>query len=82
MAGQRHQHLGHRQRRVQEESQPVGDTLPPQRLGEGDEMIVMHPDVVVGPQQGLQRVGEPLIDREIAGQRLPLVVDQPDPIMQ
>ena len=41
----------------------------PQRLGQRDQVIIMHPDDVVGLQHLGQLVGEMLIDPQIAAMR-------------
>ena len=39
-----------------------------QRLGERQQMIVVHPDDVVGPQDVVELVGEIFVDPDVAGQ--------------
>ena len=46
------------ERRVQEEADAVGDTEGAQFGGQGNQVVVVHPDQVVRAQQRQQRVGE------------------------
>ena len=75
---QRRRHEG----RVQEEADAVAHAERAQRLAEGDQVIVVHPDQVVGPQQRLQRLGEAAVDRDVAVVVLAMEVQQAEPEMQ
>jgi hypothetical protein len=74
MLGDGHEGLPGRNRNVQIEADGVLHTELPQFAGEGDQMVVVHPDQVVGLQQRQQQARQPLVDGlvtlEIAGLEL------------
>ena len=82
MLGQRGEQIGRRERDMQEEADLVLDAALAQRLGERQEVIVVHPDHVVGPQESLQPVGEHLVDAEIAGHVAAGELHEIEPVVQ
>ena len=64
--GQRRENLRRRERDVNEETDLVLVPALAQRLGQRNQMIVVHPHHVVGPQQLLEIAGEEFIDTKIA----------------
>ena len=65
---QRGEHFRRRTGNVQEIADAVPVAARAQRLGERDQVIVVHPDEVVGPQQLVELVGEMLVDAHVAGE--------------
>ena len=57
--------LRRRQRDVQKKADGIGDAERAQLHAERDQVIVVHPDRVVRPQQRTQCLGEALVDVEI-----------------
>ncbi len=53
-----------------------------QRLRQRHQMIIMHPDHVVGPEQLLQMSGEEFIDAKIAAEIAAREFGQVEPVMQ
>ena len=68
MVGQRGENLGRRKWNMQEEADPVAVTAVAQHFCQRDEMIVVHPDDVVGLQQAVQLVGKMCVDAPIAAE--------------
>ena len=66
MLGNGEERLRRRHRDVQEKADGVGDAERAQLHAERDHVIVVHPDDVVRLQQRTQRLGEALVDVEIA----------------
>ena len=59
---QRLEQRGRRERHVQEEADPLAAAGGPQRSGEGEEVEIVHPDAIVGPQQRREQGGEARVD--------------------
>ena len=53
---------------MQEKTDPVAMTAVAQHLGKRNEVIVVHPDDVVGLQQIVQFVGEMRVDAPVAAE--------------
>ena len=69
MLGDRHERLPGRKRNVQVEADRVLHPEPAQLGGERDQVVVVHPDDVVGAQQRLQQRGEPPVDADDSARR-------------
>ena len=82
MHGQGRQELPGRQGRVQKEADPVPDAEPPQLLAEGNQVVIVNPDDVVGPQHAGQLAGEIRVDAPIAGVGPAVEVDEIDAVME
>ena len=65
---QRGEHFRRRTGNVQEVADPVLVAARAQRLGERDQVIVVHPDEIVGAQHLVELVGEMLVDAHVAGE--------------
>ena len=76
------QQLPGRQGGVEEEAHPVREAEPPQFLGEGNQMVIVGPDHVVGAQQAGQLAGEFRVDAPIAGVISAVEIDQIDAVME
>ena len=76
------QQLPGRHRGVQEEAHPVREAEPPQFLGEGNQVVIVRPDHVVGLDQGGEPAGELRVDAPIAGVIPAVEVDQIDAVMK
>ncbi len=70
------QHVRRREGHVQEEADRVGDPLGAQAGRECQQLVVVHPDQVVGAHQRHQGGGEAFVDRAIAGGVAPVVAHQ------
>ncbi len=81
MPGQGAQHLGCWKRNVQEQADPVGHPEPAERRCERQEVIVVDPDQIVGPQELREPPSEGLVDRPIGLELGPAEADQPEPVM-
>ena len=66
MAGQGGEHLVRRPGDVQEEADPVLHAQLAQLPGQRDQVVVVHPDQVVGLDQRRQRLGEPPVHPLVA----------------
>ncbi len=69
-------------RDVQKEADAVANAQLPTGLGEGDQMVVVDPDDVVGLEQRLQLFGKHRIDPAIAVIFLAVVARQVDAVME
>ena len=79
---QRDQHIGGWERRVQEEAEGIGYAELAQLGPEGDEVIVVHPNHVVRPNEGHEHLRQVRIDAEVSFEGAALVFDQPEPIVE
>ena len=68
MVRQRGENLGRRKRHMQEKSDAVAVTAVAQHFCKRNEMIVVHPDDIVGLQQIVQLVGEVRVDAPVAAE--------------
>ena len=82
MLGNRREEIGRREGDVQEEADLLLDALEAQFLGERDQMVVVHPDEVVGFDEGGERPGEPLVDAPIAFEKRMLVDREVEPVVE
>ena len=82
MIWQRGEDFRRRKRNVEEVADPVLMPAIAQRLRERHQMIVVHPDDIVGPQQLVELAGEILVDANIAGQIAARELGEIEPIMQ
>ncbi len=82
VARQRDQHLRRRERRVEEETDAVGDAELAQLLTEWDQMVVMHPDEIIGLDQGCEYFGEAPIDIGIDARRIAPIFHQAEAEMK
>ena len=82
MMRQRRHDFRRRERNVQEKTDLVLVAALAQRLGEGQEMIIVHPDHVVRQQHLLQFIGEMIVDAQIAGQIAAREFREIEPVMQ
>ena len=80
--GQGRQELAGRQGRVQKKAHPVADAEPTQFLAERNQMVIMDPDDVVGPQHAGQLSGKVRVDAPIAGVIPALEVDEIDAVVK
>ena len=67
---------------MQEKTDPVRVPALAQRRGEGDQVIVVDPNNVVGPKQPVQRALEVVIDAEITAQIAAREFGEVEPTMQ
>jgi hypothetical protein len=74
--------VGRRERRVQKKADPVGDAELAQLLRQRDQMIIMHPDQVVGLDQRQKHPRQIFVDRDIALELLAVKLDQAELVMQ
>ena len=74
--------LRRRQRDVQEEPHALLAAQRPQLGGQWDQVVVVDPYQVVGPQQGGQPVGDQAVDAAIAIDLAPVQVGQVEPVME
>ena len=79
---QRGEHLRRRTGNVQEKADAVLVPARAQRLRERDQVIVVHPDDVVGPQQLVELAREMLVDAHVAGQIAAREFREIEPVMQ
>ena len=79
---QRDQHFRGREGDVQEESHRLPGAHAAQLLAERDQVVVVHPQQVVGLEQGLQRVGEALVDPDVALVIVPVEAGEVDAIVK
>ncbi|MCY1420490.1 hypothetical protein D9M71_361120 [compost metagenome] len=82
MVGQGGQDVGRRHRDVQEEADAVGVAAGAQGLGEGDQVVVVHPEDVVRLQQRAQAFGEELVDAQVAAEVRLVELREVQPVMQ
>ena len=68
MVGQRGENFGRRKRDMQEKADAVAVTPVAQHFCKRNEVIVVHPDDVVGLQQIVQFVGEMRVDAPVAAE--------------
>src|SRR5690606_1577225 len=74
--------LRRRKRRMQEEADLVPVPAFAQRLRQREEMIVVHPDDVVWPQNLVQFIGEMLVDAQVAAEVTAREFRKIEPVMQ
>ena len=82
MVRQDAQHLGCRKRRVQEKADRLPAIQLAQRFAERDQMIVVHPDEIVGLQHRRQRPREHPVDAQIAREIAAREADQRRSVMK
>ncbi len=80
--GQRGKQPARRPRRVEEESHAVVDTALAQLRAERDHVIVLHPHGVVGLDQRLHGVGEPLVGAAVSVGEIALELGEVDPVVE
>ena len=71
VVGQASHHLRRRHRNVEKEADPVGVAAASQRVGDRDQVIVVHPDQVVGLDDPLELGREMIVDPHVAGEVAP-----------
>ena len=74
--------LRRREGNVQEEADAVANAQHAAGFGEGNQVIVVHPDDVIGLEQRLQALGHGHVDPPIAVVLFPVVTRQIDPIVE
>ena len=77
-----HEDARGRERGMQEQPDPVGHPASPQRIGQAQQVVVMHPDHIVGTKQRGQRCGEKVVDPPISRELRPLEMAEADLIVQ
>ncbi len=82
VVGQRGDDFRRRKWDVDEESDLVDVAAIAQRFGERHQMIVVHPDYIVGTQQLLEILGEEFVDAEITAEIAPREFGEIEPVMQ
>ena len=75
-------HLGRGEGDMQEKADAVGAAPAAQLFGDRNEMVVMHPDYIVGADELHQLGGEVVVDAEIAGEVAPGKLSEVDAIVQ
>ena len=80
--GQRRENFRRREWNVDEKADLVVVAAIAQRLGQRNQMIVVHPDHVVGPQQFFKMRGEILVDAEITAEVAAREFGKIEPVMQ
>ncbi len=78
----RHEHAGGREGGVQEQPDAVAKPVRPQRFGEAQQVVVMHPDQVVLPHQRRQRAGEQVVHPAVSLKLAPLEAAKADLVVQ
>ena len=71
MVGQARHHLRRRHRNVEEEADPVGMAAASQRVGNRNQVIIVHPDEVVGLDDPLELGREMIVHPHVAGEIAP-----------
>ena len=79
--GQGARHIRPRPWDMQEKTNPVGAAHLTQETRHGNEMIIMHPDDVVGPQELVDLAGEMFVHPEIGGRVGFRQIGEVEPIM-
>src|SRR5947209_18263961 len=79
--GDGHERLPGRAGNVQIEPDRVLHAELPELSGEGDQVVIVHPDDVVGAQHRLQQAGEPPVDRDVAIVEAGFELGQVEPIV-
>jgi hypothetical protein len=79
---QRRENLRRRKRHVQEVADAVAMAAIAQHLGERNEMIVVHPDHIVGLEEIVQLIGEMRIDAAVTAEIAARELGKIEPIMQ
>ena len=82
MVGQRGENFGRRKRDMQEKADAVAVTAVAQHFCKRNEMIVVHPDDVVGLQQIVQLVGEMRVDAPVAAEIAARKFREIEPVVQ
>ena len=82
MVGERGENLGRRKWDVQEEADAVAVTAVAQHLRKRNEMIVVHPDDVVGLQQTVELIGKMGVDAPVAAEIAARKFRQIEPVVQ
>ncbi len=77
----RHQHIWSRKGDVQEKTNLIGDLTRAQARSKRDEMIVLHPDEVVGLQQGHEHLRKAVVDAPVAVGALLREAGEIEPVM-
>jgi hypothetical protein len=67
---------------VQEKADALATAQAAQLLAERDQVIIVHPDDVVGPEQGRQPLGELPVDALIRVEGAPLEDREIDPVVE
>ena len=71
VVGQASHHLRRRHRNVEKEADPVGVAAASQRVGDRNQVIVVHPDQVVGLDDPLELGREMIVHPHVAGEVAP-----------
>src|SRR6185437_14255400 len=79
---QRRQDFRRRTRNVQKKSDPVLVSAIAQGLGERNQMIVVHPDDIVRPQQPFEMTGVIFVDTHIAAEIAAGKLSEIEPVMK
>jgi hypothetical protein len=81
-ARHRRPHVGGRPRNMEEEADAVAQPLAAELLGKRDQMVVVHPDQVVGTDLAAEDTGEAAIDPEVAVEILLAEFHEVRPVVQ
>src|SRR6185437_2827810 len=80
--GQRREHFRRRARNVEEKADAISVPALAQRFGEGHQVIIMHPDDIVRPEQLFQVTREVIVDADITAQIASREFSEVDAIVQ
>jgi hypothetical protein len=82
MVGERGENLGRRKRYVQEKTDAIMVTAVAQHFCKRNEVIVVHPDDIVGLQQIMQLVGKVRVDTPVAAEIAARKFREIEPVVQ